>query len=85
LIVFYVIIVGTLVHLILLLFHLWIWNITILYYKHWIYIIKVFPLTDAQLDSLKKNINSALKSTLKSSYMFQCKTPSSGSTLSEPC
>jgi len=27
----------------------------------------------------------ALKLTLKSSYMFRCGTPSSGSILSEPC
>jgi len=26
-----------------------------------------------------------LKLTLKSTYMFRCETPSSGSTLSEPC
>jgi len=37
------------------------------------------------LDSLKKNINFAFKSTLKSSYIFWCKTPSSGSIPSEPC
>ena len=41
--------------------------------------------TDAQLDSLKSNFKFALKLTLKSSYMFRCKTPSSGSALSEPC
>jgi hypothetical protein len=44
-----------------------------------------FSPTDAQLDSLKNNFNFALKLTLKSSYMFRCKTPSSGSTLSETC
>jgi hypothetical protein len=41
--------------------------------------------TDAQLDSLKNNFKVALKLTLKSSYMFRCETPSSGSILSEPC
>jgi len=53
--------------------------------KHNSRIIKVFSPTDAQLDSLKNNFKFALKFTLKSSYMFRCKTPSSGSTLSEPC
>jgi len=48
-------------------------------------IIKVFSPTDAQLDILKNNFQFALKSTLKSSYMFRCETPSSGSTLFEPC
>jgi len=48
--------------------------------------IKFFFLpTDAQLDNLKNNFKSALKLTLKSSYMFRCKTPSSGSPLFEPC
>jgi hypothetical protein len=47
--------------------------------------IKVFSPTDAQFDSLKDNFKFALKLTLKGSYMFQCKTPSSESTLSEPC
>jgi len=49
--------------------------------KHPCFVIKVFSPTDAQLDSLKNNCKFALKS----SYMFQCKTPSSGNTLSEPC
>jgi len=44
-----------------------------------------FPPTDAQLDSLKNNFKFALKLTLESFYMFRCKTPSSESTLSEPC
>jgi len=48
-------------------------------------IIKVFSPTDAQLDSLKNNFKFALKFTLKSSYMFRCETPSSGSTLFELC
>jgi hypothetical protein len=47
--------------------------------------IKVFSPTDSQLDSFKSNFKFALKLTLKSSYMFRCKTPSSGSTLSDPC
>jgi len=47
--------------------------------------IKVFSQTDAQFDSLKYNFKFALQLTLKSSYMFRCKTPSSGSTLFEPC
>jgi len=46
---------------------------------------KVFSPTDAPLDSLKNNFKFALKSILKSSYMFRCKTPSSGSTLFESC
>jgi hypothetical protein len=46
---------------------------------------KFFSPTDPQLDSLKNNFKFPLKLTLKSSYMFRCKTPSSGSTLSEPC
>ena len=46
---------------------------------------KFFSPTDAQLDSLKNNFKFALELTLKSSYMFRCETPSSGSTLSEPC
>ena len=45
----------------------------------------LFSPTDAQLDSLKNNFKFALKLTLKRFYMFRCKTPSSGSTLSEPC
>ena len=48
-------------------------------------VIKVFSPTDAQLDSLTNNFKFALKLTLKSSYMFRCKTLSSGSTLSKPC
>jgi len=48
-------------------------------------IIKVFFPTDVKLDSSKNNIKFALKLTLKSSYMFRCKTPSSGSIPSEPC
>ena len=44
-------------------------------------IIKDFSPTDAKLNSLKNNFKFALKLTLKSSYMFWCKTPSSGSTL----
>jgi hypothetical protein len=48
-------------------------------------IIKVFSPTDAQLDSLKSNFKFSLKLTLKISYMFRCKTPPSGSTLSELC
>jgi len=36
-------------------------------------IIKVFSPTDAQMYSLKDNFKFALKLTLKSSYMFQCK------------
>jgi len=48
-------------------------------------IIKVVSPTDAQLDSLKNNIKFALKLTLKISYMFRCKTPSSGSLPSESC
>jgi hypothetical protein len=44
---------------------------------------KFFSPTDAQLDSLKNKYKFALKLTLKSSYMFRCKTPPSGSTLSE--
>jgi hypothetical protein len=47
--------------------------------------IKVFSPTDPQLDSLKNNIKFALKLTLKSSYLFWCKTPSSGSISFEPC
>jgi len=47
-------------------------------------IINVFSPTDAQLISLKNKFKFALKLTLKSSYMFRCETPSSGSTLSEP-
>jgi len=43
-----------------------------------------FSPTDAQLD-IKNNFKFALKLTIKSSYMFRCKTPSSGSTLFEPC
>jgi len=46
---------------------------------------QVFSATNAQLNSLKNNFKFALKLTLKSFYMFLCKTPSSGSTLSEPC
>jgi len=34
---------------------------------------------------LKKNFKFALKLTLKTSYMFRCKTPTSGSTIFEPC
>jgi hypothetical protein len=60
-----------------------VWNISIS--KITIPLIKVFSPTDVQLDSLKNNFKFALKLTLKSSYMFRCKTPSSGSTLSEPC
>jgi hypothetical protein len=48
-------------------------------------IIKLFSPTDAQLDNLKNNFKFAIKFTLKSSYMFRCKTPSSGSTLFESC
>jgi len=48
-------------------------------------IIKVCSPTDVQLDSLKNGFKFALKLTLKSSYMFRCKTPSSGSTIFEPC
>jgi hypothetical protein len=48
-------------------------------------IIKVLSPTDVQLDSLKTKFKFALKLTLKSSYMFRCETPSSGSTLSESC
>ena len=44
-----------------------------------------FSQINAQLDNLKINFKFALKSTLKSSYMFRCETPSLGSTLSEPC
>jgi len=44
-----------------------------------------FSPTDSQLDNIKNNFTFALKLTLKSSYMFQCKSPSSGSTLFEPC
>jgi len=44
-----------------------------------------FSPTDAQLDSLKNSFKFALKLTWKSSYMFRCETPSSGSALSEPC
>jgi len=44
-----------------------------------------FSPTVAKLDSLKNNFKFALKLTLKSSYMFRRKTPSSGSTLFEPC
>jgi hypothetical protein len=47
--------------------------------------IQVFSPTVVQLDSLKNNLKFALKLTLKSSYMFWCETPSSESTLSEPC
>jgi len=47
--------------------------------------IKVFSPTDAQLDSLKNNFKFALKLTLKTSYVFRCKTASSGSTLPELC
>jgi len=55
--------------------------------EHNCWIIKVFfpPPTDAQFDSLKNNFKFALKLTLKGSYMFQCKTPSSGSALFDPC
>jgi hypothetical protein len=42
----------------------------------WIGIWKFFPPTDAQLDSLQNNSKFVLKLTLKSSYMFQCETPS---------
>jgi hypothetical protein len=55
------------------------------YLKTILNIIKDFSPTGAQLDSLKNNINFALKLTLKSFYMFWCKTPSSGSIPSEPC
>jgi hypothetical protein len=44
-----------------------------------------FSQTDAQLDSLKNNLNFALKLTLNSFYMFRCETPSSGSILYQPC
>jgi len=47
--------------------------------------VKVFSLTDAQLVSLKTKFKFALKLTLKMSCMFRCKTPSSGSTIFEPC
>jgi len=48
-------------------------------------VINVFSPTDAKLNSLKNNIKFALKLTLKSSYMFRCETPSSGSIPCEPC
>jgi hypothetical protein len=40
-----------------------------------ILIITLFSPSDAQLDSLTNNFKFALKLTLKSSYMFRCKTP----------
>ena len=46
---------------------------------------RAFSPTDAQLDSLKNSFKFPLKLTLKSSYMFRCKTPSSGSALFELC
>jgi len=42
-----------------------------------------FSPTDAQLNSLKKNFKITLKLILKSCYMFQRKTPTSGSALLE--
>ena len=48
-------------------------------------IIKVFSQLMYNWIVLKNNFKFALKLTLKSSYMFRCKTPSSGSTLTEPC
>jgi hypothetical protein len=44
-------------------------------------IIKVFSPTDAQLDSLKNKFKFAQKAPI----CFGAKTPSSGSTLSDPC